>query len=95
MVFQLEEVELCVSDSVQPLGKASFGPAWNALEEGDTVEETFSLANVSSIHEAIKKVRGRRKRRNEWYCIRCADSLDWPLVRDRISSLREGIDTLS
>ncbi|GMS96132.1 hypothetical protein PENTCL1PPCAC_18307, partial [Pristionchus entomophagus] len=56
--YVLEEVELSVSDSVQPLAKASFGPAWNGLEEGETVEETFSLSTVSSIHEAIKKVCG-------------------------------------
>ena len=55
--YVLEEAEIAVADSVQPSAKQSFAPAWQALDEAETVEETFHLSTVSTIPEAITKVR--------------------------------------
>ncbi|PAV76867.1 hypothetical protein WR25_25967 [Diploscapter pachys] len=54
--YVLEEAEVTVADSVQPSAKQSFAPAWQALDEADTIEETFQLSTVSTIPEAITKM---------------------------------------
>ncbi|CAJ0945500.1 unnamed protein product, partial [Mesorhabditis belari] len=54
--YVLEEVDIGVSDSVQPLVRQHFNAGWEKLEGAAEIDQTFALSSVSTLEEAIKKV---------------------------------------
>ncbi|CAJ0579840.1 unnamed protein product, partial [Mesorhabditis spiculigera] len=54
--YVLEEVEIAVSDSVQPISRTNFKAGWEKLEGAAETDQTFALSSVSSLQDAVKKV---------------------------------------
>lgn len=54
--MKLEEFDIAVADSIEPVAKANFSAAWEKLGGDHEFDETFALSSVSTIEEAIKKM---------------------------------------
>jgi len=53
--YQLEDIDLTVSDFVQRVMKGNFGAAWDELGEGNELADTFSLP-MKTLEEAVKNI---------------------------------------
>ncbi|KJE93213.1 coatomer subunit gamma-2 [Capsaspora owczarzaki ATCC 30864] len=56
--YLVEDVELQVSDQVVPIEFPDFAAAWNALPQDSEVSDTFELASMKSLEEAVSTVIG-------------------------------------
>uniref|UniRef100_A0A7E4VWV5 Coatomer subunit gamma n=1 Tax=Panagrellus redivivus TaxID=6233 RepID=A0A7E4VWV5_PANRE len=54
--YVLEEVDIAIADFVVPTAKTTFGAAWDALGAENEVDETFALATMESLDEAITNI---------------------------------------
>jgi len=55
-VFQLEDLEIGVSDHIQRQAKASFGTAWEELGDENELQETFALPEIRTLDEAVRNI---------------------------------------
>jgi len=53
--YQLEDIDISVSDYVQRVMKGNFGPAWEELGEENELSDTFSLP-MKTLDEAVKNI---------------------------------------
>ncbi|KAK0405717.1 hypothetical protein QR680_018154 [Steinernema hermaphroditum] len=51
--YALEDLDISVSDHIQPFSKANFSAAWDQLGTENEVDETFSLPNQATLPEAV------------------------------------------
>ncbi|CAI4227897.1 unnamed protein product [Auanema sp. JU1783] len=54
--YGLEELDIVIGDSIQPVAKQNFAASWEALEDVKQFEESFHLTNVSTLPDAFKQV---------------------------------------
>ena len=55
-LWQLEDVEIGVSDYVQRSGKTSFLTTWEEMGSANELQETFSLPAIRSLEEAVRNI---------------------------------------
>ena len=55
-VWQLEDVEIGVSDHIQRAAKASFGTAWEEMGTMNELQETFSLPAIRTLDEGVRNI---------------------------------------
>merc|ERR1712098_809001 len=53
--YQLEDIDIAVSDFVQRVMKGNFGAAWDELGEGNELADTFSLP-MKTLDDAVKNI---------------------------------------
>jgi coatomer protein complex subunit gamma len=53
---QLEDVEVSVADQVQRVMKTDFASAWEEIGAENELEDTYALAALNKLDEAVKTV---------------------------------------
>jgi len=54
--YQLEDIDISVADYVQRVMKGNFSSAWEELGAENELEDTYSLATMKTLEEAIKNI---------------------------------------
>eukprot|EP00039_Didymoeca_costata_P018561 m.333994 g.333994 ORF g.333994 m.333994 type:complete len:867 (-) comp17263_c0_seq1:57-2657(-) len=54
--YELEDLEVTISDFMQPVDKPNFGAAWEELAEDIEEEETYELSSMEGIEDAVEKI---------------------------------------
>jgi len=54
--YQLEDIDISVADYVQRVMKGNFSSAWEELGAENELEDTYSLATMKTLEEAVKNI---------------------------------------
>jgi len=54
--YEVDEVEVKVSDLIQPVDKPNFAAAWKELDDAESNEDTFELPSMEGIEDAVAKL---------------------------------------
>eukprot|EP00040_Diaphanoeca_grandis_P020282 m.107884 g.107884 ORF g.107884 m.107884 type:complete len:862 (-) comp27827_c0_seq1:97-2682(-) len=54
--YAIDDVEVKISDLIQPVDKPNFAAAWKELDDATTEEDTFELPSMEGIEDAVAKL---------------------------------------